>query len=98
MIIRKWRKKLKIKRYARHEKLSVAIAGQMLMLTTSGFGLIAALAWNNVIQEFVNTYIKKFFPSGSSFVSLLLYAIIVTILAVFVTFQLSKAKEKLVSI
>ena len=67
---------------------------QLLTLATSGFGLVAALAWNSLIQEFVNTYVKKFLPNGSGLISLLVYALVVTILAVFVTYQLSKLSEK----
>jgi hypothetical protein len=67
----------------------------MLTLATSGFGLVAALAWNNVIQEFVATRIKPFLPQGSGLTSLALYALIVTVLAVTVTYQLSKVLEKL---
>lgn len=67
---------------------------QMLTLATSGFGLVAALAWNSLIQEFVNTYVKKFLPNGSGIISLLIYALIVTVLAVFITYQLSKISEK----
>jgi len=66
----------------------------MITLSSSGFGLVAALAWNNVIQEFVNNYIKKVLPNGSGILSLLVYAIIITLLAVFVTYQLSKLLEK----
>lgn len=67
---------------------------QMLTLATSGFGLVAALAWNSLIQEFVNGYVKKFLPAGSGIWSLLIYALIVTVLAVTVTYQLSKLSEK----
>ena len=70
---------------------------QMLSLSTSGFGLVAALAWNNVIQEFVNTYVKKWLPNQSGIISLLVYALIVTFLAVFVTYQLSKVSQRLQS-
>lgn len=77
-----------------NKKLHIEVVKQMLALATSGFGLVAALAWNSVIQEFVNTYLKKILPAGSGIWSLLIYAIIVTILAVFVTFQLSKILEK----
>ena len=79
------------------KKLHTEIVRQMLTLATSGFGLVAALAWNGVIQEFVNEYIKKWLPGGSGIISLLLYAIIVTILAVFVTLQLSQLLEKMES-
>lgn len=73
------------------------IVKQMLTLATSGFGLVAALAWNNVIQEFVSTRIKPYLPSGSGLTSLIIYAVIVTVLAVTVTFQLSQLIEKLES-
>ena len=74
----------------KQNQLRVEIIRQMLTLATSGFGLVAALAWNNVIQEFVNNYIKKILPNGSGIWSLLIYALVVTSLAVFVTYQLSK--------
>jgi hypothetical protein len=67
----------------------------MLTLATSGFGLVAALAWNSLIQEFVNSYVKKWLPNESGIISLLIYALAVTALAVFVTYQLSKLSEKL---
>ncbi len=77
-----------------NKKLHIEVVHQMLALATSGFGLVAALAWNSVIQEFVNTYLKKILPAGSGIWSLLIYAVIVTTLAVFVTFQLSKILDK----
>lgn len=72
------------------KKLHVEIVKQMLSLATAGFGLVAALAWNSLIQEFVTEYVKKWLPNGGKFTSLLIYAVVVTVLAVFVTFQLSK--------
>lgn len=77
------------------KSLPIEVVTQMLSLATSGFGLVAALAWNSVIQEFVNGYIKKWLPSGSGMISLFIYAIAVTALAVFVTLQLSQLKERL---
>jgi len=76
-------------------RVTIEIVSQMLTLATSGFGLVAALAWNSFIQEVVNNYVKKFLPSGSGLISLFIYAAIVTALAVFVTMQLSKIKERL---
>lgn len=84
---------LTVKEHVR--KTSLEVVKQMLLLTTSGFGLVAALAWNNVIQEFVNNYIKKAFPTNSGIISLLIYAITVTVLAVIITLQLTKFKERL---
>lgn len=80
---------------AEQKKLHIEIVRQMLTLATSGFGLVSALAWNSVIQEFVNDYVKKWLPNGSGIISLLLYAIIITALAVFVTLQLSKLLKRL---
>lgn len=77
------------------KKLHQELAKQMLTLATSGFGLVAALAWNNLIQEFVNSYVKKFLPDGSGILSLFIYALVITVLAVFITYQLSKISEKL---
>jgi type II secretory pathway component PulF len=77
------------------KQLRVEVMRQMLTLATSGFGLVAALAWNNVIQEFVNNYVKKFLPNGSGIWSLLIYALVITFLAVFVTYQLSKILDRI---
>jgi hypothetical protein len=77
------------------KSLPLEVVTQMLTLATSGFGLVAALAWNSLIQEFVNNYVKKWFPEGSGIFTLLLYALVVTALAVLVTLQLSKVKERL---
>ena len=83
------------KKQKRQKRLHIEIVKQMLTLATSGFGLVAALAWNGVIQELVNNYIKKLLPFGSGILSLLIYAILITILAVFVTYQLSKILSRL---
>jgi len=77
------------------KKTQLAVVKQMLTLTTNGFGLVAALAWNNVILEFVNSYIKKYLTYGSGIISLLIYAILITILAVTVTLNISKIVERL---
>jgi hypothetical protein len=65
-------------------------AERLLKLVTSGFGLVAALAWNELIKEVIKTYIEPIFGKESGFISLLIYALAVTFLAVFVTYQLSK--------
>lgn len=77
------------------KKFPLAVITQMLSLATSGFGLVAALAWNSVIQEFVNNYIKKWLPANSGVISLLIYAVAVTVLAVLVTLELTRIKERL---
>lgn len=77
------------------KRLHVLILKQMLTLAASGFGLVAALAWNSVIQEFVTTRIKPFLPSGSGLISLVIYATIVTVIAVIVTYQLTALIDRL---
>lgn len=77
------------------QKFHVELAKQMLTLATAAFGLAAALAWNQFIQELVNTYVKKYLSVGSALISMGIYAIIITILAVLVTYQLSKLVKRL---
>ena len=76
-------------------KLHAEVIKQMVTLSTSGFGLVAALAWNSLIQEVVNTYVKKWLPGNSGIISLLIYAVIVTFLAVVITMQLSRLSSRL---
>jgi len=77
------------------KKIQIELVKQMIALSTSGFGLVAALAWNSLIQEIVNNYIKKYLPGNSGIISLAVYAFVITIIAVFITFQLSKILERL---
>lgn len=50
-------------------------------LITSAFGLVTALAWNEAIQELIKEYdLVKYGP--------LLYAVLVTILAIIITILL----------
>ncbi len=79
----------------KNNKLHVEVVRQMLTLATSGFGLVAALAWNSLIQEFVNSYIKKWLPDNGGLISLLIYAVIITVIAVIVTIQLSRFLKRL---
>jgi hypothetical protein len=69
------------------------LISQMLTLATSGFGLVAALAWNETIQSLVKEYIQPRIP-GSGIISNLLYALLITALAVFITYQLSKLSAR----
>ena len=77
------------------QRFHVELAKQMLTLATAAFGLVAALAWNAFIQELVGTYVKKYISVGGALISMGIYAIIVTVLAVIVTWQLSKVVKRL---
>lgn len=85
--------KVKAKRASR--KMTLAVVEKMVALSTAGFGLVAALAWNNVIREFVDSYVQPLVGGASGIWSLLIYAVIVTALAVTVTMWLSRVEQRL---
>lgn len=67
----------------------------MIVLSTSGFGLVSALAWNEVVKELIASYIRPHLPQGSGLLSMFIYAAIVTTLAVFTTLQLTRLQKQL---
>lgn len=67
---------------------------QLITLSTSGFGLVAALAWNEAIQSFVKDIILRFYPEQGGVVSKFIYAILITVLAVLITYQLSRLASR----
>ena len=73
----------------------LAALGSMIMLATSGFGVVVALAWNEFIKSIVEQFIDPFLGKSTGVASLLIYAAIMTLLAVMVTMQLSKIQRKL---
>jgi len=62
----------------------------MTQLATAGFGLVAALAWNEAIKDIIG----RFIAPGSAVLSKLIYAVIVTFLAVIVTYLLGKSTQE----
>jgi len=59
-------------------------------LITAAFGLVAALAWNGAILAIF----KKIFGTAEGILPMLIYAVIVTLIAVFVTIWIGGAAEK----
>ncbi len=59
-------------------------------LITAAFGLVAALAWNETIK----TAVAEVFGSEDDLLGLLVYAIIVTVLAVIMTLLIARALGK----
>jgi hypothetical protein len=55
-------------------------------MLTNAFGLVAALAWNDVIRNGINKYIS----AGSGLMSEFIYALVVTVFLVFMTIQLGR--------
>lgn len=72
------------------KELRKELIKQLVALSTSGFGLVAALAWNEAIQSFVKGYLDPILSVGSGILSRFIYAVIITVLAVFITYQLTK--------
>ncbi|MDD5147554.1 MAG: DUF5654 family protein [Candidatus Daviesbacteria bacterium] len=66
---------------------------QLVTLSTSAFGLAAALAWNETIQQTVKEFIEPRLP-GLGILSRFIYAILVTTLGVIITFQLSRLASR----
>jgi len=61
-----------------------------ITLILGGFGLVAALAWNEAIK----TLFETFFPKESALIGKFIYAIIVTIIVALVSSQLTKITQK----
>lgn len=59
-------------------------------LITAAFGLVAALAWNTAIQEIF----KVIFGEQSGVVAMIIYAVVVTVIAVIATLAIGRAAAK----
>lgn len=75
------------------KKGKVVYLTTMISLASAAFGVIAALAWNAAITELF----KMFLPEASGVVGLFVYAIVVTIIGVFVMVNLGRAAQRLES-
>ena len=67
--------------------LKTEVLDKISALVTAAFGLVAALAWNDAIK----TIFKEIFGDESTIGPMLLYAIIVTIIAVILTIIVARA-------
>ena len=86
------KKKIELKE---EEKLHIALIKQLLTLSTAGFGLTAALAWNQTIQTLIEEKIKPYVAQGSGLTWQAIYAAVITIIAVLITYYLTKAIRRL---
>jgi Na+(H+)/acetate symporter ActP len=66
------------------------IIDKIAALVTAAFGLVAALAWNGAILAIF----KKIFGTAEGMLSMIIYAVVVTIIAVVATIWVGKAAEK----
>jgi len=71
-------------------KTSAAIQEKSITLIMGGFGLVAALAWNEAIKSLF----ENLFKDKGSIISKFAYASIVTIIVVFVSIYLQKSSKK----
>ena len=70
--------------------LKVEILDKIAALVTAAFGLVAALAWNEAIK----TIFKEIFGTAEAITPMLIYAIVVTIIAVILTIVVARAASK----
>jgi uncharacterized membrane protein YdjX (TVP38/TMEM64 family) len=59
-------------------------------LITAAFGLVAALAWNDAIKAIF----AQVFDSADALMPMIIYAVLVTIIAVIATIWIGKISEK----
>lgn len=71
------------------QKLHTELFKTMTQLFTAAFGFVAALAWNNAIQSLIDRYISE----GSGLRSKFYYAVIVTVIAVVITYYLGRLNQ-----
>lgn len=68
---------------------------QSISLATSGFGIVVALAWNELVRDIIANYIEPYLGQSSGTISKLIYALIMTFLAITVTMQLTRIQMTL---
>ena len=73
-----------------HIRMQKEVIEKIAALITAAFGLIAALAWNEAIQEIF----RLVFGEQSGVWAMIFYAVVVTIIAVLVTIWIGRVAEK----
>lgn len=63
---------------------------KLAALVTAAFGLVAALAWNGAIRAIF----EHFFGTADDITAMLVYAVVVTIIAVLVTLWIARAVKR----
>ena len=70
--------------------MKVEILDKIAVLITSAFGLVAALAWNGAIRAIF----EAVFGTADNITAMLVYAVVVTIIAVLVTIWIARAAKR----
>ncbi len=66
------------------------VLDKLTTLITATLGLVVALAWNSAIQEIF----KNLFGTAETIIAMLIYAIIVTVIAVIAILWIGRLSEK----
>jgi len=69
--------------------LEAEVVEKLAALITAAFGLIAALAWNDAIKAIF----AAVFGPAQTIVAMWVYAVLVTIIAVYATIKIAKIAE-----
>ena len=70
--------------------MSSEVLDKMVQLVTAAFGLVAALAWNEAIQALFTLI----FGEAGNIAAKFFYAVVVTVVVVFVTVRLGRLAER----
>jgi len=70
--------------------MKLEILDKIATLVTVAFGLVAALAWNGAVQAIF----QHFFGTADSIPAVLVYAVVVTIIAVLVAIWIARAVRR----
>ncbi len=72
------------------EQTKRALKEKTATLIIGGFGLVAALAWNEAIKSLFDAYFKE----SNGLIGKFIYALIITVIVVIVSIRLGKISEK----
>jgi len=64
---------------------------RMTTLMLAGFGIVAALAWNEAIRGLFDTFLPD---KSASLIGKFIYALLITIIVVIISLQLKRVSEK----
>ena len=70
--------------------MKAEIMDKIAALITAAFGLVAALAWNGAIRAIF----EAVFGSADNITAMLIYAVVVTIIAILVTIWIARAVKR----
>ena len=75
----------------KEETLSAEVLDKFSELITTALGLVAALAWNEAIQQLFTQLLGE---AGGALAAKFFYALIVTLIVIFATLSVSRAAER----